>query len=251
MILGRVFKTVVFFGKNIPQYEYIKESFSTYPTVKVFSTTHTDEVDQILHQSNLTAILINDQTFAIKLEDLDILSLKEAGVRVYLIDDEGKLSKEEIRRLSLKRVTTLAFTSKFEIKSKLEIFMLGRIQIGKYKDKEEPVIEPQKEIVYPRPTYFSHFKRNKDSWDTIISTHEQEHEIEVLFDRSWTIYCIELLKRAHTITEVENDPGFSKLYHGIIFPNIEKGTISIIHVKKDQKDFQEVLQRARDFLFKM
>lgn len=250
-MIGRTFKTIVFFGTNFSQFSYIKEAFTIYPVVKIFQTVNPDEIDQILHQSNVTAILINDRFYAGKLAEMNVLDLKEAGVRTYFLDDLGLLTKEEISQMSLQRVTTLQYVSRPELKTKLEMFILGKIQLGKYKDKDgKEVIAPQ-ETVYPRPTYFSHFKRNKDFWETVVSTHEQEREIEILFNRSWTVYCIDLLKRADDIKTMENDPNFSEKYHGIVFPHVTNGTLSVIHIKKDHHDFDNVLQKALEFLSKI
>jgi hypothetical protein len=240
------FKSIVYFGKNFPIIDVLKSDFKTFPNVKVFSTHNPDELDQILRQSQLSAILINDVADFSKIENIDLLHKKESGIRVYCLDLNGSLTREEIIRLSGKKVTTLIKISKDDLKKKLEMFLLSKLKIFGQESEKIPT-----DSSLGKPVYFTHFKSIENNWGLVVSTHEQEKNIETLFNRSWSMYCWELISRADSISELENDPDFCEAFHGIIFPHLGQKALSLIHIKKDEKNFQDLYQKALEFLTKI
>lgn len=247
--ISREFKTIVFFGSGFSQIAYIKEAFSTFPSVRVFQSNIADEIVQILSQSAVTAILIKNTFHIAELVDENVLSLKAAGVRIYYLDDGSELAREEIERFSLMKITTLSSISDFELRKKLEMFLLSKLRLN---EGSAPIKSSSDEDP-PKPSYFTHFKKIDNKWGIYVSTHEQEIDVETMFEKSWTLICLELIKKADEVTEMTEDPEFSATYLSIIYPHQyadSSRALSLMHIKKDVV-FAATYQRALDFLAKI
>lgn len=245
---GRTFfKTIVLFGKSFPQETYLRESFVQYDFIKVFRTTTSDELEQILNQSEQTAIFSNDFYNIAALTGLNVSKMKISGVRNFFIDTDGRLTKKEIEELSHKKISVLVKPKNEEIKKKLDMYFMSKVQLARYK-----VDEITAEFTEPeyKKSYFTHFRETDYGWMMIASTHEQEQEIEVLFKRSWTTFYQELLERASQLKAMEVDQNFSDLYVSVIFPHFKgkERALSVLHLKKDEANYQEQYDKALKFL---
>lgn len=250
-MFGQDFKTIVFFGAGDPQYDFIKEAFSSYSIVKVFKTGNVDELDQILKQSYKTAVLLNDLLVIDKLKNLDATALKKANVRFYFLDHQKRLTRDEIDQLSYKKVSTLINEIGVELRKKLELYLMGK-SIYFHVQKSETGIGSETETVSaPKSMFFTHFKLENNVWNMAASTHEQELDIETILNRSWTVYYTELMKRAESITEIEQDPNFSEKFHAILYPHPKIKALSLIHINKHEKNFDELKSKAIEFLNKI
>jgi hypothetical protein len=252
MILGQEFKTVVFFGSRDPQYQYIREAFSLLSMIKVFRTDNVDELDQILRQSTKTAVLMNDLLSIDKLKNLDAGAIKKASIRFYFLDHQKRLTREEIDLLSYRRVSTLIAENGPELRKKLELYLLGKSNYFHIQTSSDNSIGSETETVSDQKSmFFTHFKHEVDGWNMVASTHEQELDIETVLNRSWTVYYTELIKRADSVTDIEQDPNFSDKFHAILFPHPHIKGLSLIHINKQEKNFHELMQKAFDFLQKI
>lgn len=251
-MIGRDFKTVVFFGSGDAHYEYIKGVYASYDAIKVFVTPHVDELDQILKQSNKTAVLINDVLSIDKLKALDAGAIKRASIRFYFLDHDKRLTRDEIDKLSYKKVSTLISESGPELRKRLDLYLMGRSTFFHVQTASSNSVGSETETVSTyKPMFFTHFRFEENHWKMVASTHEQELDIETVLSRSWTVYYSELMKRADSIQEIEQDADFSTTYHSIIYPHPKMRAISLIHICKLDKNFQELVGKAFDFLQKV
>lgn len=249
---GHDFKTVVFFGAGDPQYQYIREAFANYDTLKVFITGNVDELDQIVRQGTKTAVLVNDILSMDKLKALDATAIKKASIRFYFLDHEKRLTRDEIDALSYRKVSTLIKESDKDLRKRLELYLMGKSTFFHVQTASSNSVGSETETVSQhKAMFFTHFRKEGNDWKMMASTHEQELDIETVLARSWTVYYSELLSRADSITEPEEDPNFSQKYHAIVYPHVNLKGLSLIHVCKLEKNFTELLQKAFDFLHKI
>ena len=245
--MAKEFKSIVFFGTEFAQFSYIKKEFSAYPSVQVYQSGIVDEIGQILTQSTVSAIIIKNTQYINQLVSEDIFSMKKSGVRFYFLNDDPGLSRSEIERLSVMKITTLTGLSDVDLRTKLEMFILNKLRIS---EKPKELTEDE---ASPKQSYFTYFKKLNGQWTVYVSTHEQEREIETLFEKSWTIYCMDLLGQAESFKEIQEDPDFSKDYLSIIYPHQHPDAsrgVSVMHVEKDAA-FAETYMRALTFLAKI
>jgi hypothetical protein len=246
------FKTIVFFGAGDPQYQFIHGAFASYDTVKVFRTGNVDELDQILKQSTKTAVLINDVLSMDKLKALDASAIKKASIRFYFLDHEKRLIRDEIDKLSYRKVSTLIGETGKELRKRLELYLMGKSTFFHVQTASSDTIGSQTEIASNHKSmFFTHFRFENGTWNMVASTHEQELDIETALSTSWTNYYTELIMRAETIKEVEQDPNFSSKYHAIVYPHPKIKALSLIHICKLEKNFNELMLKAFDFLEKI
>jgi hypothetical protein len=252
-MIGQDFKTIVFFGTSDPQYQYIREAFSSYVAVKVFKTSNTDELDQILKQSHKTAVLINDVMAMDKLKTLEASAIKKASIRFYFLDHEKRLTREDIDKLSYRKVSTLINETGNELRKRLELYLMGRSTMFHMQSvSSATTVGSDTELVSNhKPMFFTHFKHDNNAWNMVASTHEQELDIETVLNRSWTVYYSELLTRAHEISEIEQDPHFSEKYHAILYPHSKIKALSLVHIAKGEKNFAELMAKVLEFLVKI
>lgn len=240
------FKTIVLFGKSFTQEAFLREAFAPIEFIKVFRTTTSDELEQILNQSEQTAILFNDKINTTALSQIEVPKLKISGARSYFIDDSGVLSRAEIEDLAERRISALAKPTPEDIKAKLDMYFMSKIQLARYKT-DNSLIETAPE---QRKSYFTYFREDDYGWHMIASTHEQERDIEMLFNRSWTAFYRSILDRASSLKSMEVDEEFSEHYISVIFPHKKEHerAISVLHIKKDEPNFQEQFAKAIKFL---
>jgi hypothetical protein len=243
---ARTFKTVVFFGpEEFSLYESIKAGFISLSTVQIFRTKFTDELDQILKQSNLTAVIVKDLESVRILAGMNLLGLREASVRIYFWDEAARLSSAEIYDLSMKNITTVSDPS--ELKGKVEMYIMSKLSfekanLGKMEGTDRSA---------GKNVYFSHLKVTDGNWAIVASTHEQDPEIENRLGMSWSLYCIELLKKAKFINKIETHKLLTADYTEILYPHphLTKGrALSVVHVRRDQFNYEEVMDKAMVFL---
>jgi hypothetical protein len=240
------FRSIVFFGSKTPYFKPIQKDFANYDFIKVFKTNNIDELDQILQQSVLTAIVVNDRDSIRSLTNQNVVGHKDAGVRIYYLDVMGSLSRKEMSNLSLNRVTTIKDVEHNDLKRRLELFILGKYQLSTYKELKKSDDDPSS-----KKSYFTHFRLDDNQWVAIASTHEQEKDIETFFQRSWSVYCLEVQEQAGKLSSFIIDPDFNNDYQAIIFPHHYpdgRKALSIIHIKKDEENFEELTQKALSFL---
>jgi len=245
--MSKEFKSIVFFGTEFSQYPFMKKEFAPYPSVQVYQSAIVDEIGQILTQSTLSAIIIKHTQYINQLVSEDIFSMKKAGVRFYFLNKDPQLGRAEIERLSGMKITTLTGLSDVDLRTKLEMFILSKLRIAE-KPKDAGEVEGA-----PKQSYFTYLKKLNGQWTVYVSTHEQEREIETLFEKSWTVYCTDLITQADSFNGIQEDPDFSKDYLSIIYPHQhpdESRGLSIMHVKKDAA-FAETYMRALTFLAKI
>lgn len=242
-----VFRSIVFFGPKTPYFKLIQEDFSSHEFIKVFWTNNTDELDQILQQSVLTAIVTSDMDSIGSLSKENVVGHKSAGVRIYFLDEMQSLSRKQMSDLSFKRITTILTVERHDLRRRLELFILGKYQLMTYKE-----LKKQTESELPaKKSYFTHFRLNDEQWIAVASTHEQEKDIETFFQRSWSVYCLEVQERARHLKSFEIDANFNQDYQAIVFPHLYpdgRKALSIIHIKKNEADFDELIEKALNFL---
>ena len=246
------FKTITFFGAGDPQYDYIRDAFSSYESIKIFRSNNVDELDQILKQSSKSVVCINDILVIDKLKALNAAGLKKANVRFYFLDHQKRLTRDEINDLSYKKVTTLIAEQGPELRKKFELYLMGKSTFFVVQKASSNSVGSETEgVTAPKSMFFTHFRYENGVWNMYASTHEQELDIETVLSRSWTVYQMELLQRARDIKEIEQDPNFSDTFHAIVYPHPATKALSLIHINKNEKNFPELMTKALDFLTKI
>ncbi|HXH30846.1 MAG TPA: hypothetical protein VNJ01_08540 [Bacteriovoracaceae bacterium] len=244
-MIGKEFKSIIFYGADFLQEDYLKKKYSSTPVVKLFHTRNSEELEQILKQSTITTVLINDLATLNVWVEKNLKNITQKNFRTYFLDDSGVLTSDEISRMSLKKVTTLSKSSAPELKNKLDRYILSKVQVT---STNESTIEKQELKDPPKTRFFTHFKCIEDEWTVVASTHEEERDIETLFGRSWSGYCRELFIRARDLSGFEEDPDFSQSFYSIVYSHRESHSLSVIHLRKGLQDFDILRNKAIAFL---
>lgn len=238
----RSFKTIVFFGENFSVYEGVKEYFRTVDSVKTFRVQSSEELEQILKQSTLAAVVIQDENSLATVSRLQVFNNVEANLRSFYLNFDDSLSRAQIKNFSERSVTTLNRTE--DVQAKVEMYLLSKLSFG-----DDPSEVNSK--TNGKRVYFAHLRERDNVWSMVASSHEKDNHIETRFGQSWTLYCMDLIEKASEVNERHTNSDFSPEYMEILFPHpaTSKGrALSIMHIKKDLYNFDQVLGQAFTFL---
>jgi hypothetical protein len=243
------FKSVIFFGKGNVDLTPVTQAFRSISFIKCFQTQSSDELAQIIAQSEQCVIFLWRFDEVTDISAQRILHQTSTQFKIYYLDEAGDLSNSIVEELSAAGISTIRFPTHKDLEEKCAILFLGKIMHHEH-DATRPV---EFEKAGQRKSYFSHFEMKNGAWQLLASTHDQDPDIETIFSLSWTLYREKLLRRAHELKEFEEDVFFSDNYTVIVYPHDNGGNkkLSIIHLRKDPVLYETLRAKALIFLRKI
>lgn len=244
------FRTIIFFGADSSGKEEMISAFSHVPFVNVFATKDREELTQILKQSEQAAVFVREIEDVGEIYDIDLETQDKLCFCTFFLDEEGLISKEQIKLFSLQRVSTLRSVPLSELVNWISFLFLGKIVPAHFEGNRPPAVIQRNQ---KRKSYFSHFKFQRDRWELIASTHFQDPEIERRFGESWSHFCQGITEMAHTLTKASEDMDFSSDYSLIIYlhPGKTPSSLSIVNIRKGLGTYKEQRDQAIAFLKKL
>lgn len=237
------FKSMVLFEASKEKTKSLSEDLKSWPQLKIFSTNLLDELEQIVHMSEQSALIFDDKIWVREALEDEIPRAKHTKIRFYFIDWDSSCDSALVERLKASSVYVIQTDDPQLVKEKLELYFFGKIGVF---NRREGTGQGSENIL--SKALFTHLLQVGPSWEVRLSSHERVPNIDSLLGENWDVLLKDLIGRAGQFQAPEERRLASNFYE-IIYPHIkeEQKKLSIIHLKCDQ-NLDENLLKIRSFL---